>query len=68
MIEICLGNKEVENKKTIKYMRLYGSENVRGGSWCVVNMKGPPNELKNIDDKVIPIITDISECLIRDDT
>jgi predicted GIY-YIG superfamily endonuclease len=68
IIEVCLGNKEVENKKTIEYMKLYGWENVRGGSWCVINMKGPPNELKIVDDKLIPKITDISDCLLRDDT
>lgn len=57
VIEICLGNKEVENRKTIEYMKKYGWENVRGGSWCVVNMKNPPKELETVD---------LSACLIND--
>ena len=57
IIEICLGNKEVENRKTIEYMKKYGWENVRGGPWCQVNMKNPPSELR---------VTDISGCLIAD--
>jgi len=57
ILEICLGNKEVENRKTIEYMKKYGWENVRGGAWCVVNMKNPPSELK----------IDISNCLITND-
>ena len=39
-------------------MKKYGWENVRGGPWCIVNMKGPPTELK---------ITDLSSCLIIDE-
>ena len=32
-----------ENEKTLEYMVKYGWENVRGGSWCKVNMSGPPS-------------------------
>lgn len=34
-----------EKTKTLEYMKKYGWENVRGYSWCQVDMKNPPNEL-----------------------
>ena len=58
IIEICLGNKDLENKKTLEYMKKFGWENVRGGSWCKVEMNKPPIALKNDDD--------ISGCLISE--
>jgi predicted GIY-YIG superfamily endonuclease len=39
---------EVENTKTIEYMKLYGLENVRGGYWCKLDMKNRP---KTLDQK-----------------
>ena len=33
---------DVENSKTLEYMKLYGWENVRGGYWCRLDMKNPP--------------------------
>ena len=38
---------ELENTKTLEYMKLYGWENVRGGYWCKLDMKNPP---KILDD------------------
>jgi predicted GIY-YIG superfamily endonuclease len=63
IIEISLGNKEVEKAKTIEYMKKYGWENVRGGPYCRVDMKVPPSELKNSEVKV----SDLSACLIMDE-
>lgn len=58
IIEISLGNKTTENEKTLQYMEKYGWENVRGGSYCQVDMKKPPVALK---------IKDISNnCLISE--
>ena len=36
---------EVENTKTLDYMKIYGWENVRGGYWCKLDMKNPPKML-----------------------
>ena len=33
---------DVENSKTLEYMKLYGWENVRGGYWCKLDTKNPP--------------------------
>lgn len=45
----------IEKQKTLEYMRKYGWENVRGYAWCKLEMKNPPNELKeeelNIEDQ-----------------
>ncbi len=32
-------SKEDENRKTLELMGKYGIENVRGGDWCMVNMR-----------------------------
>jgi hypothetical protein len=39
------GGLEDENNETLDMMTKHGWENVRGGSWCRVDMKSPPKEL-----------------------
>ena len=34
-----------EKEMTLKYMRKYGWENVRGYSWCQCDLKKPPHDL-----------------------
>ena len=47
LIEVLLGNKELETLTTLRYMVKFGWENVRGGNYCRVTMKNPPKKLKN---------------------
>lgn len=46
IIEIVRGNKDVEKKKTLEYMKAKGWENVRGGPWCLVEYKAVPSEVQ----------------------
>ena len=47
---VVLGDRERE--LTLQYMLLKGWKNVRGGSWCRVDMKRPPECLSQfVDDK-----------------
>ena len=39
------GQREAENALTLHVMHEYGWYNVRGGSWCQVDIKYPPREL-----------------------
>ena len=41
IVETFEGDKDIEKEITLKYMRLYGWENVRGGPWTAVNLKAP---------------------------
>jgi|TARA_Y100000389_G_scaffold202413_1_gene247611 predicted GIY-YIG superfamily endonuclease len=43
---ICDSNKHMENDKTLQMMKKYGWENVRGGNWCTVDLKAPPQGLE----------------------
>ena len=45
VIEWMDGDQEDENRITLELMAKYGWWNVRGGKWCCVDMKKPPNEL-----------------------
>ena len=45
VIEWREGTLEDENKITLEYMQKYGWWNVRGGSYCQVEMTKPPNKL-----------------------
>lgn len=36
---------EDECYKTLEYMHMFGWESVRGGSWCKVDLRGPPAAL-----------------------
>lgn len=46
VVEIIEGDKEMEKRKTIEYMKLKGWQNVRGSQWCRVDLKNPPMCLK----------------------
>ena len=46
IVEIVRGNKDVEKKKTLEYMKARGWENVRGGPWCSVEYKAIPSEVQ----------------------
>lgn len=41
------GSKLIERELTLKYMKKYGWENVRGAGWCVCEMKSCPKEVLN---------------------
>ena len=41
LLETLNGSKEDEKETTLKYMRLYGWENVRGGPWTACSLKAP---------------------------
>ncbi len=43
MINVIPGDLQIENKVTLQMMRKYGWKNVRGGSWCQVDLKYRPN-------------------------
>lgn len=45
VVEIVLGDKSVEKKKTLEWMALKGYEKVRGFAWCHAVLDGPPKEL-----------------------
>lgn len=45
VIEWREGTLEDENKVTLEYMKKYGWWNVRGGSYCNVEMSAPPKQL-----------------------
>ena len=42
VLEVVPGNKELENATTIALMCKYGWRNVRGGTWCSVEMRSMP--------------------------
>ena len=50
IVSIIPGDKTQEKIITLKYMKKYGWENVRGGPWCLTMMNTPPKEL-NEDSK-----------------
>ena len=41
VVERFIGSKDSEREFTLKYMREYGWQNVRGGGWTAVNMRTP---------------------------
>jgi predicted GIY-YIG superfamily endonuclease len=45
VIETLEGGKDIEKLVTLKYMRLYGWENIRGAAWTQRNLKNPPKDL-----------------------
>ena len=45
LLECVMGDKIVEKSKTLEYMTKYGWENVRGASWCQVDLKSAPDLL-----------------------
>jgi|SRR5579872_3935877 len=62
LIETQEGTPEDEDKLTLKYMNMYGWQNVRGGKWCQINLAEPPAELKSVpksDSGVANVITNI---------
>lgn len=47
VVEVAYNSsKEDENYKTLAYMAMFGWQNVRGSSYCRVDMSGPPAALK----------------------
>lgn len=46
LVEVRVGN--VEKELTLEYMQNYGWENVRGSSWCQVDLKKPPVPLRSL--------------------
>ena len=46
LVDVRVGN--VEKELTLEYMQMYGWENVRGSSWCAVDLKKPPVPLRQL--------------------
>lgn len=42
---------DTEKQTTLRYMRLHGWENVRGGGWSQVNLAKKPTALQNEENK-----------------
>ena len=55
LLECIVGDKTVENSKTLEYMAKYGWENVRGASWCAVDLKSAPSILSKYIDSTLLI-------------
>jgi len=47
IIKTLPGSTMDEDRITLHAMEVYGWSNVRGGKWCIVDMKNPPRELQN---------------------
>ena len=45
ILQVMPGGEAKEREVTLKLMREHGWENVRGGPWCKVDMKRPPEAL-----------------------
>lgn len=43
IVEVCLGGDAVEREKTLSYMRTFGYANVRGSSWCKIELRTDPS-------------------------
>lgn len=59
------GGLEDENNVTLDMMAKHGWENVRGGNWCRVDMKGPPKELVHrtlSSQRTVPFCTRCRRC------
>jgi hypothetical protein len=62
LIETLEGTPDDEDKLTLKYMNMYGWQNVRGGKWCQINLAAAPTELRSVpksDTGVPNVITNI---------
>jgi len=46
ILEIIRGDKSVEKKKTLEYMKLKGFQNVRGSIWCYLDYPFVPKEVQ----------------------
>ena len=55
VFEFHEGGKQDENELTLKMMEKYGWWNVRGGSWCQVDMQTCPKALLNRQGVQLPI-------------
>jgi len=46
ILEVCMGDAETEDRKTIELMKKHGFKNVRGGRYCRAELNNDPT-LKN---------------------
>ena len=43
IVECCIGDRDAEDETTLRYMRKYGFQNVRGGRWCREKLREDPS-------------------------
>jgi predicted GIY-YIG superfamily endonuclease len=66
VVEICVGDKDEERRKTLEYMQTYGWQRVRGSNWCRVEMFNPPPDIVVHQTSTSPIVA--RNCSTHDDS